>query len=536
MAKDIGFEEVELEDLSEETEQEHAKGKEKLASETEGEKAEEISDNSKENTTKEGFWTRSWKKIKTGAKKSRKKLSKAFSKEPEDMSDDEFDEYLQDEEADGNEGYSSRYYALIEELKKMPSLMQLAKDSEPKDIAEAVGESEKAGKREETQVDEDKAGKEKTEAEKTKPEGKAKDEIETKSNDVAATKATEENESEPDKVGLNNNSEAEKINQNKKSADKIKQGEDTEVTAQDTATKEEPANKEPKTTIDTENKENKTETATQENKTLSEEPEQENKEPKKTDEVEKADAPEKSEQSEQSGKASPEEADKAKEESTIQKLIDMKDDGVKLGNDAVSIYKSSKRRKALEELEKKTDRNSAKGRQLAYMKEQAKKESVSGGFSMARNIVDTANKAIGKFGSEKLSGIAEKVSKFVNMALEFGQNLAVKKFEKQSVKNGLKGLLGGSEVYTKLKDKYKLNGGTMRRAIRVAANRSSVQELVDADKDKLSEEYAHNVESKDESTASYMGLAGGRSADAARSSMGRSVADTKEKKEEQEGK
>lgn len=502
MAKDIGFEEVELEDLSEETEQEHAKGKEKSASETEGEKAEEISDNSKENTTKEGFWTRSWKKIKTGAKKSRKKLSKAFSKEPEDMSDDEFDEYLQDEEADGNEGYSSRYYALIEELKKMPSLMQLAKDSEPKDIAEAVGESEKAGKREETQVDEDKAGKEKTEAEKTKTEGKAKDEIEAKSNDVAATKATEENESEPDKVGLNNNSEAEKINQKKKSADKIKQGEDTEVTAQDTATKEEPANKEPK----------------------------------KTDEVEKADAPEKSEQSEQSGKASPEEADEAKEESTIQKLIDMKDDSVKLGNDAVSIYKSSKRRKALEELEKKTDRNSAKGRQLAYMKEQAKKESVSGGFSMARNIVDTANKAIGKFGSEKLSGIAEKVSKFVNMALEFGQNLAVKKFEKQSVKNGLKGLLGGSEVYTKLKDKYKLNGGTMRRAIRVAANRSSVQELVDADKDKLSEEYAHNVESKDESTASYMGLAGGRSADAARSSMGRSVADTKEKKEEQEGK
>lgn len=502
MAKDIGFEEVELEDLSEETEQEHAKGKEKSASETEGEKAEEISDNSKENTTKEGFWTRSWRKIKTGAKKSRKKLSKAFSKEPEDMSDDEFDEYLQDEEADGNEGYSSRYYALIEELKKMPSLMQLAKDSEPEDIAEAVGESEKAGKREETQVDEDKAGKEKTEAEKTKPEGKAKDEIEAKSNDVAATKATEENESEPDKVGLNNNSEAEKINQKKKSADKIKQGEDTEVTAQDTATKEEPANKEPK----------------------------------KTDEVEKADAPEKSEQSEQSGKASPEEADEAKEESTIQKLIDMKDDGVKLGNDAVSIYKSSKRRKALEELEKKTDRNSAKGRQLAYMKEQAKKESVSGGFSMARNIVDTANKAIGKFGSEKLSGIAEKVSKFVNMALEFGQNLAVKKFEKQSVKNGLKGLLGGREVYTKLKDKYKLNGGTMRRAIRVAANRSSVQELVDADKDKLSEEYAHNVESKDESTASYMGLAGGRSADAARSSMGRSVADTKEKKEEQEGK
>lgn len=496
MAKDIGFEEVELEDLSEETEQEHAKGKEKSASETEGEKAEEISDNSKENTTKEGFWTRSWKKIKTGAKKSRKKLSKAFSKEPEDMSDDEFDEYLQDEEADGNEGYSSRYYALIEELKKMPSLMQLAKDSEPKDIAEAVGESEKAGKREETQVDEDKAGKEKTEAEKTKPEGKAKDD------DVAATKATEENESEPDKVGINNNSEAEKINQKKKSADKIKQGEDTEVTAQDTATKEEPANKEPKKTV----------------------------------EVEKADAPEKSEQSEQSGKASPQEADKAKEESTIQKLIDMKDDGVKLGNDAVSIYKSSKRRKALEELEKKTDRNSAKGRQLAYMKEQAKKESVSGGFSMARNIVDTANKAIGKFGSEKLSGIAEKVSKFVNMALEFGQNLAVKKFEKQSVKNGLKGLLGGSEVYTKLKDKYKLNGGTMRRAIRVAANRSSVQELVDADKDKLSEEYAHNVESKDESTASYMGLAGGRSADAARSSMGRSVADTKEKKEEQEGK
>ena len=135
MAQDMDFEKkkAELENHSEKTEQEQAK--ENVAPEKEEKK--------EDNAKKEGFWTRSWKSIKTGAKKSKRKLLKAVTKDPEDMTDEEFDGYLQDEEADGNEGYSSRYYALLEELKKMPALMQFAKDAEPKDISEAVGEDQK---------------------------------------------------------------------------------------------------------------------------------------------------------------------------------------------------------------------------------------------------------------------------------------------------------------------------------------------------------------------------------------------------------
>ena len=443
MAQDMDFEKkkAELENHSEKTEQEQAK--ENAAPEKEEKK--------EDNAKKEGFWTRSWKSIKTGAKKSKRKLLKAVTKDPEDMTDEEFDGYLQDEEADGNEGYSSRYYALLEELKKMPALMQFAKDAEPKDISEAVGEDQKQENK-------------KSETEPVKAEKETEQTEETKGPETAEVQSEETKEPETAEV----------------QSEETKEPETAEVQSEEA--------KEPET---------------------AEVQSEETKEPEKTEE---------------------------QEESTPDKLKDLKDTGVELGKDTALIYKSSKRRKAIEALEGKADPNSAQGRQLAYMKDQAKKESVSGGFHMAENVVDAVNKAIGKFGSEKLGAVASKISKFVNMALEFGKNLAVKRLEKNSMKKGLKSLLGGSEVYDRLKDKYKVYGGTMRRAIRVAANRSSVQELVDADKDKLSAQYEENVGNKDESTAAFMGLAGGRSAEAARKSMGRGTADTKEKKEEQEGK
>ena len=456
MAQDMDFEKkkAELENHSEKTEQEQAK--ENAAPEKEEKK--------EDNAKKEGFWTRSWKSIKTGAKKSKRKLLKAVTKDPEDMTDEEFDGYLQDEEADGNEGYSSRYYALLEELKKMPALMQFAKDAEPKDISEAVGEDQKQENK-------------KPETEPVKAEKETEQTEETKEPETAEVQSEEAKEPETAEV----------------QSEETKEPETAEVQSEEA--------KEPET-AEVQSEEAKEPEA-------AEVQSEENKEPEKTEE---------------------------QEESTLDKLKDLKDTGVELGKDTALIYKSSKRRKAIEALEEKADPNSAQGRQLAYMKDQAKKESVSGGFHMAENVVDAVNKAIGKFGSEKLGAVAAKISKFVNMALEFGQNLAVKRLEKNSMKKGLKSLLGGSEVYDRLKDKYKVYGGTMRRAIRVAANRSSVQELVDADKDKLSAQYEENVENKDESTAAFMGLAGGRSAEAARKSMGRGTADTKEKKEEQEGK
>ena len=469
MAQDMDFEKkkAELENHSEKTEQEQAK--ENAAPEKEEKK--------EDNAKKEGFWTRSWKSIKTGAKKSKRKLLKAVTKDPEDMTDEEFDGYLQDEEADGNEGYSSRYYALLEELKKMPALMQFAKDAEPKDISEAVGEDQKQeNKKSETEPV--KAEKEEVQSEEAKePEAAEVQSEETKEPETTEVQSEETKEPETAEV----------------QSEETKEPETAEVQSEET--------KEPETAEVQSEEAKEPETAEVQS--------EETKEPEKTEE---------------------------QEESTPDKLKDLKDTGVELGKDTALIYKSSKRRKAIEALEGKADPNSAQGRQLAYMKDQAKKESVSGGFHMAENVVDAVNKAIGKFGSEKLGAVAAKISKFVNMALEFGQNLAVKRLEKNSMKKGLKSLLGGSEVYDRLKDKYKVYGGTMRRAIRVAANRSSVQELVDTDKDKLSAQYEENVGNKDESTAAFMGLAGGRSAEAARKSMGRGTADTKEKKEEQEGK
>lgn len=489
LEKELEKDKIEAEALSEKKEAGQEKSKEKAQPEIEGGKDKKDSDNSKDNTTKKGFWKRSWENVKTGTKKKKRKLIKAFSKEPDDMSDEEFNQYLQDEEADGNEGYAARYYALIEELRQMPSLMQFAKDAEPKDISDAVSDNAKSDESEEK-----------------------------KSNDVEKTDKESEQESEiqkePETNSKNDIEENEQLENNTGAKSEAKEVEPETAEPEAAQTKE----NEPEAQQEIKAEETKTESEVNTGETKVEET--------KTEET-------KSEET-KNKEAKPETVEE-KAESTIDKLMDMKEDGVNIGNDAVSIYKSSKRRKALEELEKKTDPNSAQGRQLAYMKEQAKKESVTGGFSIAKNIVDTVNKAIGKFASEKVSGIAAKISKLANMALEFGQNLAVKKQEKNTVKQGLKGLLGGSEVYEKLKDKYKLNGGAMRRAIRVAANRSSVQELVDADKDKLSEEYEHNIESKDEKTNAYMGLAGGKNADAAKKSMGRSTADTKEKKEEQEG-
>ena len=418
LEKGLEKDKIEAEALSEKKEAGQEKSKEKAQPEIEGGKDKKDSDNSKDNTTKKGFWKRSWENVKTGTKKKKRKLIKAFSKEPDDMSDEEFNQYLQDEEADGNEGYAARYYALIEELRQMPSLMQFAKDAEPKDISDAVSDNAKSDESEEKKSNDvektDKESEQESETQK-EPETHAKNDIEEKEQLEDNTGAkSEEKEAEPETAAQTKENEPEAQQEVKSEETKT----ESEVNTGETKTEE------------TKSEETKTE-ETKAEETKSEETK--NKEAKPETKEEKA-------------------------ESTIDKLMDMKEDGVNIGNDAVSIYKSSKRRKALEELEKKTDPNSAQGRQLAYMKEQAKKESVKGGFSIAKNIVDTVNKAIGKFASEKVSGIAAKISKLANMALEFGQNLAVKKQEKNTVKQGLKGLLGGSEVYEKLKDKYKLNG------------------------------------------------------------------------------
>ena len=97
-----------------------------------------------------------------------------------------------------------------------------------------------------------------------------------------------------------------------------------------------------------------------------------------------------------------------------------------------------------------------------------------------------------------------------------------KRIEKKSIKDGIKGLVGGNDAYKKLKDKYRLHGQDMRRAIRTAAKHSSVTDLINADKDKLSGEYAKNVKDKDSGVADVMGLAGGTDELAMKKALGRS--------------
>ena len=78
---------------------------------------------------------------------SLKKLTDVYS---DDMTDEEFNERLKDLEDEGNIGYASRYYKLIDELSQMPSLMALTKQSEgQKDKEEAVTEAVKETQKEE---------------------------------------------------------------------------------------------------------------------------------------------------------------------------------------------------------------------------------------------------------------------------------------------------------------------------------------------------------------------------------------------------
>lgn len=368
-----------------------------------------------EKEKKPGFFASKWQSVKTGAGKLAKKGKKAIGKEPDEMSDTEFDTRLQELEADGETGYASRYYALIEELKKMPSLTALSKQAEPDDVAEAVSENPQL---DDTDKAESNAANEKLAA----PSGEGGEKMTAEEEAVSET-GRETNETEQDKTAEGGSETAESGN-------------------------------------------------TEEGGSLKD------------------------------------------------KAMALKDDAMAAGTSGMNAFASHKRSKALEQLSTNADIATSSGRQISYMKGQADIETSNSGFDTASNVVNLVNKAIGKFGSSSLAAIAGKVTGFINTALSFGKDFMAKRLEKKSVKNGLKGLLGGTEVYKQMKSKYKLHGGDMRRAIRIAANRSSVQELINADKDKLSEDYAQNVKDGTGSADDYMGLAGGRDAASIKKAMG----------------
>lgn len=398
---------------------------------------------------KPGFFKRTWGKIKTGASRAKRKGLKALSKDPDDMTDDEFNEHLKDLEGEGDIGYASRYYELIDELSKMPSLMALTKQSEgQKDKEDAVDEAVK-----DTQKEQDS---------EEAPAGK----------EEIAKKAQEE----PAKA-------------------------------------EEPAKKEnAPEKIETAETPVKTEAATENAET--------EESPAKEETPEKAEAENTPADIEEEPHSEEIQSDKG----TVARQIVGETAKVAVENKdkAVGIYKNSRRQKTLEKLAGQTDNTTGKGRSYRYMAAQTNKEKTQAGFDIATTAVNTVSGMLQRFGSSKVGDIAGKIAGYINKALAFGKDFMSKRIEKKAIKDGIKGLVGGNDTYRKLKDKYRLHGQDMRRAIRTAAKHSSVTDLINADKDKLSGEYAKNVKDNDSGVADVMGLAGGTDEQAMKKALGRS--------------
>ena len=421
---------------------------------------------------KPGFFKRTWGKIKTGASRAKRKGLKAVSKDPDDMTDDEFNEHLKDLEGEGDIGYASRYYELIDELSKMPSLMALTKQSEgQKDKEEAVDEAVKDTQKEQDSEEAPAADKEeiakKAQEEPAKAEEPAKKENAPGKIETAEKAETEEAPARTDK-------EAEEIETAETPAG-------TEAATESAETEEAPA------------KEEATEKAEAENTPADIEKEHHSEET-------------------QSDKGS---VARQIVGETAKVAVENKDK-------AVGIYKNSRRQKTLEKLAGQTDNTSGKGRSYRYMAAQTNKEKTQAGFDIATTAVNTVSDMLQRFGSSKVGDIAGKIAGYINKALAFGKDFMSKRIEKKAIKDGIKGLVGGNDAYKKLKDKYRLHGQDMRRAIRTAAKHSSVTDLINADKDKLSDEYARNVKDKDSGVADVMGLAGGTDELAMKKALGRS--------------
>lgn len=420
---------------------------------------------------KPGFFKRTWGKIKTGASRAKRKGLKAVSKDPDDMTDDEFNEHLKDLEGEGDIGYASRYYELIDELSKMPSLMALTKQSEgQKDKEDAVDEAVK-----DTQKEQDSEG---------APAGK--EEIAKKAQEEPA-KAEEpaKNENAPGKIETAEKAEAEEVPAR------------TDKEAEEIETAETPA---------------RTEAATE--SAEAEEP------PAKEEATEKAEAENTPADIEEEHHSEETQSDKS---SVARQIVgETAKVAVENKDKAVGIYKNSRRQKTLEKLAGQTDNTSGKGRSYRYMAAQTNKEKTQAGFDIATTAVNTVSDMLQRFGSSKVGNIAGKIAGYINKALAFGKDFMSKRIEKKAIKDGIKGLVGGNDAYKKLKDKYRLHGQDMRRAIRTAAKHSSVTDLINADKDKLSDEYARNVKDKDSGVADVMGLAGGTDELAMKKALGRS--------------
>ena len=368
------------------------------------------------------------------------------------MSDEEFNERLNDLDV-REEGYRSRYNALVKELMQMPSLMALAKQAESKDVSDAVKDSPKADS-------EDKA--DAAEAAKKQDAGKGE------SSDSGSAD---------------------------KSADEGKKGGETSDAEEPAAKTETPAKSEEKAAEEPAKSEEKTaETPTK----SSDGEEKSDEATDKTDAGDKkegdaaskegeggAESKEKEGEGEdKSGDGEKKEEKKKEEKTTLQKLAGMKDEALELGKSGISLIGAGSKLHGLRKI-KTEDNGSSHTRNVNYAKGEANTDVSNKAFGAANSILNVVNKAVESFAGEEAGKLVSKITGIIGKGLAFGKDFFARRFSKKSAKAGLKGLLGGTAAYKALKEKYKMHAPEMRRAIRTAAKKSSVQELVNADKDML---------------------------------------------------
>jgi hypothetical protein len=503
---------------------------------------------------KSGFFSNAWSKVKSVgsfvAKKGKKTAGFLTGSHDsvDEMSDDEFEEHLYSLDTEEDPGYSKRYRELVKELSTMPSLMAFSQKAEPDDVKEATKDSEKEEKDSGAKAEGGKDGKaskaeskkteegdskaaskesedtseektEETEKEKSTPEKKATDQA--KVVDAVEKKVEEQAKEEIDKK------DEEKKSEEGSSATETKAAETTEgakaeaketkadsTGGTDTASKEASSSK----TEAAESKEKAADTTEKKSedsdKTSGDKGEtEESKEDEETKEKDAEEVAETAEGEEEKTESKSKKAAKKVKE-VAKKLLNAKDDAVDTVKAGTGIYNNVERSKRLEKMIASKEAGSKDARALQYMKDKSEKDAKTGGFDVAKGLVDTAAKLATSFGNTKIGEYAGKIAGLINMGLAFGKEKLAQRLDKKSVKNGMKNLIGGTDAYKKLKEKYKLKAPDMRRAIRTAAKATSGKALVDADKDKLVEDYSKNGDVDGEAAIMAGGLKSSKLSDA----------------------
>ncbi len=368
------------------------------------------------------------------------------------MKEDEFRIHLIEAEYRGKSGKESSYDRLVDELRGMPTLMTLAKHAESKDIAEAIKKSPGADS-------EEKISSEAADKEPECAAGSNAADLYNKAGngpDVGTAKAALRKATRREEHAEQGRKTAEEIDEARRNgADSLK----------------EEAGNVRKRVRDVVKRVKRPEVKKQPERELSED---------------NASHLEREEQRK-------EKVAKEKQMGTLQ------DAAVSFGQNRFSNKGDIRRTRTLSKAARSADDTPDAAKRLQYAGYNKGKNPKNGLYAFGQKAGDVVNKVFDTFGSEPSRKSAKLVTGFVSKGLSYGKENFEKNIDRKAAKSGLNGLLGGSEAYKKLKDKYQLHASDMRRAIRSAAKRNSVGDLVNSDKDTL-KKYDTSLKTKNEMT------------------------------------